>query len=323
MQAGLQQEFLRRTSRIAKLFKKTAGPINGSAIPPSLPPLPQLNFILPEHVKSELNDNSIPAEMRSALTTAIQDLQEDYRRVYERAYNASLASPLPQFSAIHRLGAILEARFLNQSLPGLMRHYLAEKAALPKSNEVEESKRKFNNAYIPYLQAYFAYNAYPSLHDREVMARKSMMTSRQIEVWFQNHRRVEKKAGRPCVKRKASDAGPSQSQIDKIEQVLGVFGVPKEERTLSEKDREQLGYVRGERERGFSTLSAPRYPRDATPIDVLALPPRPLPDAVPGYTPFLSGTMPSCHFPPPTWTRRPATEPLPHHTQRLSFFRAL
>ncbi|KAK0199232.1 hypothetical protein DFS33DRAFT_1224731, partial [Desarmillaria ectypa] len=80
------------------------------------------------------------------------------------------------------------------------------------------------------LKAYFNYNAYPSPHDREVMAQKSMMTSRQIEVWFQNHRRVEKKAGRPCVKRKASDAGPSQSQIDKIEQEMGVFGVPKEER---------------------------------------------------------------------------------------------
>lgn len=37
--------------------------------------------------------------------------------------------------------------------------------------------------YTPFLEKYFEYNAYPSGPDRAVLARKSMMTSRQIEVW--------------------------------------------------------------------------------------------------------------------------------------------
>lgn len=37
--------------------------------------------------------------------------------------------------------------------------------------------------YTPLLEKYFEYNAYPSAPDRAVLARKSMMTPRQIEVW--------------------------------------------------------------------------------------------------------------------------------------------
>ena len=37
--------------------------------------------------------------------------------------------------------------------------------------------------FVPFLGKYFEYNAYPSAADRALMARKSMMTTRQIEVW--------------------------------------------------------------------------------------------------------------------------------------------
>ena len=37
--------------------------------------------------------------------------------------------------------------------------------------------------FVPLLEKYFEYNAYPSAPDRCVLARKSMMTARQIEVW--------------------------------------------------------------------------------------------------------------------------------------------
>ncbi|KAF8665302.1 hypothetical protein AX16_000322 [Volvariella volvacea WC 439] len=54
----------------------------------------------------------------------------------------------------------------------------------------------FNHAYTPILEKYFESNAYPSAADRAVLARKSDMTPRQIEVWFQNHRTRAKKEGR-------------------------------------------------------------------------------------------------------------------------------
>lgn len=37
--------------------------------------------------------------------------------------------------------------------------------------------------YVPFLETYFKYNAYPSAPDRVALAKKSMMTPRQIEVW--------------------------------------------------------------------------------------------------------------------------------------------
>ncbi|KAK0246295.1 hypothetical protein EDD85DRAFT_803719 [Armillaria nabsnona] len=318
LQAGARSDFYQRTAKIAHLFKKIAAPIE-SAIISSCPAgsFPSLNLDLPGEVTSELTNPTVSVELRNALSAAISDLQADYRRVFEQAYRRNIRAPIPQPAAMEQLKVLLQRRFTSQALPGLIKHHLEAKAALASAAVTSDDRPtpKFNNAYIPYLKAYFDYNAYPSLHDREVMAQKSMMTSRQIEVWFQNHRRVEKKAGRPCVKRKASDAGPSQSQIDKIEQVMGVFGVSKEERQGTEAEREKWEYIREETGRGFSSLSAPRYPHDATAIDVLAMPDRPIPAFVPGYTPFLTGTAPAVYFPPPTWTRRPATQPLPHHAQ--------
>jgi len=40
--------------------------------------------------------------------------------------------------------------------------------------------------YVPLLEKYFEHNAYPSATDRAVLARKSMMTDRQIEVWVRH-----------------------------------------------------------------------------------------------------------------------------------------
>ncbi|KAK0481678.1 hypothetical protein IW261DRAFT_1471930 [Armillaria novae-zelandiae] len=322
MQGDLQRDFLQKTSRIANLFKKSVGPTRRAPFPvAAIPPIPQLNLSLPSDAEAELDDYTTPIDMRNALSTAISELQANYHQTFEKAYQRTLLQPVPQMLGMQLLGDALQKRFSTQAVPGLLKRYLADKAALPRPNEVGESKPKFNTEYVPYLEAYFVHNAYPSPHDREVMAKKSMMTSRQIEVWFQNHRRLEKKNGRPCVKRKASDAGPSETQIDRIELEMGPLGVTKEERcgTGTDAEREKWEYIQEEQGRGFSSLSAPRYPYDKTAIDILAMTDRPIPAFVPGNTPFLSGTAPTERFPPPTWTRQPATRALPHHATRPSF----
>ncbi|KAF9567036.1 hypothetical protein CPC08DRAFT_814551 [Agrocybe pediades] len=55
------------------------------------------------------------------------------------------------------------------------------------------SKLRFNHKYRPYLEKYFELNAYPSKAHRAILARRTQMTPRQIEVWFQNHRNRSKK----------------------------------------------------------------------------------------------------------------------------------
>ncbi|KIL71686.1 hypothetical protein M378DRAFT_56764, partial [Amanita muscaria Koide BX008] len=47
------------------------------------------------------------------------------------------------------------------------------------------------------LEQYFECNAYPSGSDKASLAKRTGMTQRQIDVWFQNHRTRAKRDGRP------------------------------------------------------------------------------------------------------------------------------
>ncbi|KAL1670677.1 mating type protein A alpha Y mating type dependent binding region-domain-containing protein [Schizophyllum commune] len=56
----------------------------------------------------------------------------------------------------------------------------------------EKKRRKFHSEYTPLLELYFRFNAYPTWADRRALAQKTGMLTRQITVWFQNHRRRAK-----------------------------------------------------------------------------------------------------------------------------------
>ncbi len=196
-----QTEFLQRTRQVAKRFAKTSiHYIEPGTTPTPLPhfSLPTLRLCLPEDLQAELDDLKVHTDMRDALMAVVSDLKNEYHRAFDQALRRVLLQPEPQLRGIEMLGVALQKRFTTQAVPKLLKQYLAEKASLAPVDQ-EEQRRKFNNvspflllpsrysqplqAYIPYLKAYFDYNAYPSQHDREVMAQKSMMTSRQIEVW--------------------------------------------------------------------------------------------------------------------------------------------
>ncbi|KAJ8516112.1 hypothetical protein ONZ45_g6531 [Pleurotus djamor] len=70
------------------------------------------------------------------------------------------------------------------------------------------NKPLFNSDFVPFLEKYFEFNAYPSAADRILMAKKSMMTPRQIEVWFQNHRNRARKEGKCLPRLHPSDKLP-------------------------------------------------------------------------------------------------------------------
>ncbi|KAL1737403.1 mating-type protein A-alpha Y4 [Schizophyllum commune] len=56
----------------------------------------------------------------------------------------------------------------------------------------KRSRPKFHSEYTPVLELYFHFNAYPTYADRRILAEKTGMLTRQITVWFQNHRRRAK-----------------------------------------------------------------------------------------------------------------------------------
>ena len=133
----------------------------------------------------------------------VHDLQNSHSLYFQRACH-NLAS-LPHLQSHTRLDSAIEnLRLVYQNkyvsyLPLVAEQVLSTQA---KQNTIcKNSKTPFNNVsasqapypnislifefkeYTPHLEMYFETNAYPSLPDRKLLARKSTMTLRQIEVW--------------------------------------------------------------------------------------------------------------------------------------------
>ncbi|KAG6899021.1 hypothetical protein C0993_001723 [Termitomyces sp. T159_Od127] len=62
-------------------------------------------------------------------------------------------------------------------------HDAAMKCTLSPAKADKGKKPKFKHEYTVLLDKYFEFNAYPSAPDKMMLARKSGMTARQIEVW--------------------------------------------------------------------------------------------------------------------------------------------
>ncbi|KAF8078878.1 hypothetical protein FPV67DRAFT_1466738 [Lyophyllum atratum] len=170
---------------------------------------------------------------------------------------------------------------------------------------VKGKKPVFNHEYTPLLEKYFEYNAYPSALDRAVLARKSMMTPRQIEVWFQNHRNRAKKDERP-LRKLTEHPLPLEISLKSLEHKMPFFTVSEHERRPANEPGPQDDPSDDE---DTPSISVPF--QDPADSDVLN-PPRPchaFPTVYPprcDYNPFPSKA--GIHkFPRPIWFRTPAT----------------
>ncbi|KAG6883391.1 hypothetical protein C0993_006435 [Termitomyces sp. T159_Od127] len=106
---------------------------------------------------------------------------------------------------------------------------LVTKYKLSADKAEKRKKPAFKHEYTPLLDKYFEFNAYPSAPDRLVLARKSGMTARQIEVWFQNHRNRARKERREL--RKLSESSiPLELTLKSLERTMPFLTVPKHER---------------------------------------------------------------------------------------------
>ncbi|KAF8078875.1 hypothetical protein FPV67DRAFT_1466731 [Lyophyllum atratum] len=170
----------------------------------------------------------------------------------------------------------------------------------------KDKKPVFNHEYTPVLEKYFEYNAYPSAPDRAVLARKSMMTPRQIEVWFQNHRNRARKDGKP-LRRLTEDPLPLEISLKSLERKMPLFTVPEHERKLATKSEPPRGDSSDDED--LPTMPIPA--RDLVAANPLN-PPRPrhaFPTPYPprcDYDPFPTkiGTHKFCA---PVWDRKPSS----------------
>ncbi|KAJ7070855.1 hypothetical protein C8F01DRAFT_1108101, partial [Mycena amicta] len=176
-----------------------------------------------------------------------------------------------------------------------------------------QEKKTFNRDFIPFLEKYFEYDPFPSAADRRVMAEKSNMTSRQIEVWFQNHRRRARDEGHPVKRtRRSVDRAPPYLDLKSMEDaMLTTWIIPAHLRQVVDTDDEDddgLDVDDDDDEDEFEAME----PEIIDLTDALE-PPAPA-HAFP-TTFSQSRTMPSIilpitqfHFPAPQWRRTPSAE---------------
>ncbi|KAG5650511.1 hypothetical protein H0H81_011989 [Sphagnurus paluster] len=192
-------------------------------------------------------------------------------------------------------------------------HAIAKANSPDSGKPLKDKRQSFNHEFTPLLEKYFEYNAYPSAADRAVLARKSMMTPRQIEVWFQNHRNRARKEGKP-LRKLTEDPLPLEISLKSLERKMPFFTIPEQERksvkepVIEKEDNSD--------EEDIVSISSPPY--DAATTDVLsqAGPSHAFPTAYPprcDYEPFPTKTGQQ-KFPAPTWYRKPAAPRRPSKT---------
>ncbi|KAF4573176.1 Caudal homeobox family protein [Pleurotus pulmonarius] len=259
-----------------------------------------------------------------------------FRSQVERIVQDKMSGYLPQSKSTEIQSALQRtvSNLYTKTIAGLQsdllcraRHHLA--GPQPLINVVKPSKPSFNHDYVPVLEKYFEYNAYPSAADRVLMARKSMMTERQIEVWFQNHRNRARKDGKPLPRLRASEPLPSDVSFDSLDATMADLIRPETERLkMEQQDNEgddgdgvellalspqgasssRSGSVDSELGPAAPTASPRQQQQVPNPLDPLTPPfayPAPY---VPQLHTFLSPkSRPTAFpFPKPTWVRQPS-----------------
>lgn len=132
-----------------------------------------------------------------------------------------------------------------------------------------------------------------------------MMTPRQIEVWFQNHRNRARKDGKP-IRKLTEDPLPLEISLNSLERKMPFFTIPEHERKPPIKPESPNDDSDDE---DTSSPSRPSLdPTSATALSPLR-PPHAFPTLYPAgcdYDPFPIRTG-AYRFPPPVWFRKPAT----------------
>ncbi|CAK5264503.1 unnamed protein product [Mycena citricolor] len=180
--------------------------------------------------------------------------------------------------------------------------------SLPQDRRVSP---KFNYEFTPYLQQYFAHNAFPSPAERAEMARKSGMEARQIEVWFQNHRRRARQEGQTLRRVQPSSRGLSPTELD--EKMDPAFVIPEERRLEIDDEAEEVGTSSDEEtDSSVSSPAASHAGMEHNPLEMV-MPTRGLaPRRTYETMDEIASSGRTWSFAPPTWAvRAPAPKPSP------------
>nr|AAZ20164.1 homeodomain mating-type protein [Coprinellus disseminatus] len=190
----------------------------------------------PQDVVENIRNFGISVDIQDRIVARVDQWYYEIRRTLEDQYSKTFTSlaALPHISGIapeQDLPAVYETMYKDNLSPkfradidALLRQAINQRV----TRRTEKQKIPFNHESLPLLETYFEYNAYPSAQDRALLAKKSLMCPRQIEVWFQNHRRRTKKEGRR-LRRLSQDPLPHGLDFGHLNASMPQLLVPEEE----------------------------------------------------------------------------------------------
>nr|UWI70526.1 homeodomain mating-type A2 [Pleurotus eryngii] len=205
--------------------------------PISLPPIPDVSSELQSMGVAEHNMHLFIDLFHSKCVQLEKIHCDNYSEMVANVGSPRLYGPLQQW--IHKSYTEKVTHIRSEFLRSI-RQQCDKLRSNPTPVQTKTStKASFNYDYAPILEKYFEYNAYPSVADRALMARKSMMTERQIEVWFQNHRNRARKDGKTLMRLRASDLLPSDVSFDSLGDTMRDLIRPESERLMMEQQGDE------------------------------------------------------------------------------------
>ncbi|KAJ3542832.1 hypothetical protein NMY22_g3357 [Coprinellus aureogranulatus] len=206
-----------------------------SAIPLDLP--------YPSDMVSNIEKFALPLPIKIRIVSRIEEWYRDMRTKMQDEYTKTLAqlaahptgtASISEYTTERDVRTFYESFFRENTSKLNADIQLRLRTATAIDGRVALHKRKlpFNNESLPLLETYFEYNAYPSAQDRALLARKTLMCPRQIEVWFQNHRTRAKKEGRQ-LRRPPQTSLPREPSPECLKGSIPYFAVQKVEDTAS------------------------------------------------------------------------------------------
>ncbi|TDL28304.1 hypothetical protein BD410DRAFT_834430 [Rickenella mellea] len=165
-------------------------------IPTSIPPLmldPPCTSFLVKNLIAAGASQSMASELTAIHTERAAELAQNYSRVYHETCQ--------ELIRIWRSSSPIDIATLSSRVARIRVKYDKENADAAddiirrvsslfnsQSGTTCTTGKGFNNEYLRPLEAFFNKNRYPSRADKVYLAKRSNMSYRQINVWFQNRR---------------------------------------------------------------------------------------------------------------------------------------
>ncbi|KIK70727.1 hypothetical protein GYMLUDRAFT_289503 [Collybiopsis luxurians FD-317 M1] len=183
----LRQLYTESTAKFKAAYEKRFGFAEDSE-PGPVSPISPLQLTIPETFHAKVQQYRLSSHAQEALSLSLNRLVDDFSQQFDEAWR-NIALLMKREPKLRGQMSVVEDKLRAQfqhffETNGMLKIVEAikelEEIHSPQSAPKEPS---FNKDYTPILETYFEYDAYPSARDQEIIAERSGMSKKQINIW--------------------------------------------------------------------------------------------------------------------------------------------